>query len=215
MSSVFTSLQIRKSDLARYSLSRGAFETLNGLGEFVRGRTLAAIDKLTGSGNDESRSRHTSLLDRSRTQVETGMAHMYGYADPEVYRDELRRLSNPATGAPGNGHTTETGPGRGSAREGEGVYDEHGGRPGGQDFEQQQSADNRNTQIGPPDDRRGGSPQNRTPQNAGSEVGWTSISQAASLTPTQLRTKRDFLPEVPPRSQGQSAGDDQHEQMHQ
>lgn len=177
---------------------KGAFETIQGLGEFFRGRTLEAIDKFTKSGSDASRSRNTSLLDRGRTQVETGMAHMYGYADPEVYRDELRHLSNTAAGAPGSGHTTETGPGSGYASEREGVYDDRAGRPGGQDFSQQQPANNRNTQIGSPDDRRGGSPQNRTPQNAGSEQ----------------RTKRDFLPEIPPRSQGKSAGDDQYEQMH-
>jgi hypothetical protein len=164
------------------------------------------------------------------------MAHMYGYADPNVYRNELSRMTNSTTGTSGN-HTTGTGPGTGYMRaedgygHGDGVgggvdggaggygthngYDTGYGRSGVQGFEQQQPPMNRNTQMGPDTDGMGGLSPNRGPQNVGSEAGWTSMSQAGTLTPTQQRIKRDFPPELPPRSQAQPADNDQRGQMYQ
>src|SRR5579872_4170393 len=137
-----------------FGYRRGAFETVHGVGENIRGRTLKAIDDVTTSGPPNPNSRHAALIDRGRTEAEIGMAHMYGYADPKVYRDELARLSDNT----GNGHATGTGPGRDYVRAGEDDYhcrngsvdggvargtdgyntDDKLGRPGGQDFVQQQ-----------------------------------------------------------------------------
>ena len=98
-------------------LNRGVFETAHGIGENVRGRTLGAIDSLTKSGSPESTSRNTSMADRGRMEAETGMAHIYGYPDPNaenVSHNEPGRLpKSTTTGTPGNGHTTGTEPGTG------------------------------------------------------------------------------------------------------
>jgi len=197
---------------------KGVFETAHGVGDNIRGRTLGAIDDLTFSSSSESKSRHTSLADRGRTEAETGMAHMYGYADPDVYRQELSRMPN-STGTFGNGHTTGTGPGTGDVRAGQdnhygrdgrmdggvgkgtGGYgtDDGYGQPGVQGFEQQQPPIDRNTQMGPVAEGGGGLSPNRAPQNAGSEQ----------------RIKRDFPPGLPPRRQAQTTGDDQHGQTYQ
>ena len=175
---------------------RGVFETAHGVGDNVRGRTLGSIDSLT-FGSAESKSQHASLADRGRTEAETGMAHIYGYADPDVYRQELSRMPG-FTGTLGTGNTTGTGPGTGDVRAGQdGPYGRDGrvdggvgkgaggygtddgySQPGVQGLEQQQPAIDRNTQTGPVADGRGGLSPNRAPQNAGSEVGWTSVSQA-------------------------------------
>jgi hypothetical protein len=196
------------------------FETAHGIGENIRGRTLGAIDDVTKSGSDESRSLHASLVDRGRLEAETGMAHISGYADPDVYRDELARTSNSSARTFGNGHTPGRGPGRDYVRVEEDDYDGRNGRVDGgverghgtndgydrtgvRGFEQQNSAIDPNPQ-------RGDLSPNRGPQNAGSEAGWTSMSQAGSLTPTQQTMKRDFPPELPPRPQTQAADNNHH-----
>ena len=176
------SRSICKPEITRRVLgSRGVFETAHGIGENIRGRTLGAIDDVTSSGTNESKSRHTALADSGRMKAETGMAHIYGYADPDVYRGELGRVSN-QTGTSGSGHTTGTGPGRGYVGAGEDDYhgrsngvdggaDGYGpgdgkNRPSGQGFE--------NHQPGPASDHNGwgGSPPNLTSQKVGSEVGF-------------------------------------------
>jgi len=169
-------------------------------------------------------------------EVETGMARIYGYPDPNVgniSHNEPVRMPHPVTGNPGSDHTTGTGPGTDYIRTGENDYDHHDrnggagrGAPGygaddGYDqsgvrtFEDKQPAIDRNTEAGPdPSGRRSLSP-NRGPQSTGSEVGWTSKSQAGALTPIQQRMKRDFPPELPPRPQAQATDNDQHGQMYQ
>lgn len=197
-----------------FGCHRGVFETAHGIGENIRGRTLGAIDNVTNSGSAESKSHHVSLADRGRMEAETGMAHISGYSDPNVYRNELGHTSNSTPRTFGDGHATGMGPGTGYVRAEEDDYyggggrmdgaidrraSEGFGRPGVLGFEQKQPAIDRNNQD-PITDQSGGlsiSP-NRCPQNAGSEAGWTSMSQAAALTPTQQRIKRDFPPELPP-----------------
>ena len=164
-------------------------------------------------------------------EAETGIAHISGYADPNAYRGELGRISNSTTRTFRNGQTSGTWPGGGYVRTEEDDYyygrdgrgtggygaDDGYGRPGVQGFERQQPAIDRNTQMDPGVvDERGGLSPNRGPQNAGSEAGWTYMSQAGSLTPTQQRMKRDFPPDLPPRPQMNQAEDnDQHGQTYQ
>ena len=59
-------------------------------------------------------------------EAEMGMARIYGYADPGVYRDELR-VSNQA-GITGGGHTTGSALGRDYVGAGEDVYLGRSGR---------------------------------------------------------------------------------------
>ena len=215
--------------------NRGVFETAHGVSENFRGRTLGAIDNIAGSS--ESKSHHASLADRGRMEAETGMAHVSGYADPNAYRDELDRKSNSTTQTFGNDRATGTGHGRGYGRAeeednygrdsrvdggvgrgmgGYGRADDGRGRPMGvQGFEQQPlPAIDRNI-PGPVTDQKGRLSSNPNRQNASSEAGWTSISQAGSLTPTQQRMKRDFPPELPPRPQTQATDNDHHGQIYQ
>ena len=147
---------------------------------------------MTHSGSDDSRSRHATLAERGRLEAETGMAHLSGYADPDVYRAELNRTSNTTSQSIANGHATGTGPGRGyvraeeddyhgqHGREGGGVgrgtsvhgTDDGYGRPGGvRGFEQQCQPIDQNPQMGPVNDDKGGLSLNRNPQNVGSEAG--------------------------------------------
>jgi hypothetical protein len=193
------------------------------------------MDGMTSSGSDESKSHYISIADRGRTEAETGVAHMYGYADPNEYRDELSRMPNSTTGAFRSGHTTETGPGKSYVRAGQDEYygrngrmdggverevggygrDDGRGRPGGaQGFEQPPPAIDGNKQGDPGvTDGRDGLHPTRTPQNT--EAGWTSMSQAGSLTPAQQRMKRDFPPELPSRSQAQTVDDNRHGHIYQ
>lgn len=221
--------------LERY---RGVFQTVHGVGENIRGRTLGAIDDVTKSGSPESKSRYTSLADRGRMEVETGMARVYGYPDPNaanVLHNEPGRLppSNTAnTETFRSGHTTGadpgTGynPGTGYTRTGENDYDYRGrdggvssgaggygaddgyGQPGVQNFRNQQPAFDGNTGMGSLSPNRG-------PQSAGPEGGSSSTSQAGALTPPQQRVKGDAPPELPPRPQGQATNNDQRAQMYQ
>lgn len=184
------------------SRGRGVFETAHGIGENIRGRTLGAIDDVTHTGSTESKSHHASLADRGRLEAETGMAHISGYADPNVYyRSELDRMSNPAARTIGNDHTTGTGPGRGYVRaEEEDYYGQHDRADGGvgrgrsgygtdhgyghrqagvRGFEHQRLPpvdQNPGQVMGPVDDDKGGLSPNRNHQNTGSEAGWTSMS---------------------------------------
>ena len=176
------------------------------------------------------------MADRGRMETETGMAHIYGYADPNtgnVSHNEPGRIPQPTSGIPGSGHTTATGPGTslaehdddgrgdvgsgvGRQASGYGTTDDGSGRPGSaQNLEQQPTID-RNPEMGPSNDPRMGrlSP-NRGPPNAGPDAGWSPTSQAGGLTPSQQRVGRDFPPDLPPRPQGQAADNDQHGQMYQ
>lgn len=183
---------------------KGVFEAAHGVGENLRGRMLGAIDDVTHTASEKSRSHHTSLADRGRTEAETGIAHMYGYADPNVYRDELSRMQKSAAGT--SGRANGTAPGRGSMRE-DGYYGHDGrvddtkglggyetGQPGAQGFGQQQPQIDRNRPV---TNERGGDPPNNAPQN------------------NSERMKRDFAAELPPQPQAQAAGDGQHGQLYQ
>ena len=213
---------------------RGVFETAHGIGENIRGRTLGAIDNVTTSGPPKSNSRHSSLVDRGRMEVETGMAHIYGYPDPHAAnasRNEPGHLPQSNTGTFGNGHTAGTGPGTGYMRTGKNDYDPHGrgydvdgragggpggygtddeyGQPGAQNFERkQQPVIDGNRDMGSDPSGRDGLSPNRGPPNAGPEVSRSSMSLAGVLTPTQQRIKRDSPPELPPRPQAQATDND-------
>jgi len=219
---------------------RGVFEVAHGIGENIRGRVLGAIDGLASSGPPENNPRYSSMTDRGRMEVETGMAHIYGYPDPNaanVLHNEPGRPPQPNTGTFGGGRTTGTGPGTGYMRTGENDYDSYGhggdvkggvrrgangygtddgyGQPGAQNFERQHPAIDGNREMGPDPSGRGGLSPNRGPQNAGSEAGRPSTSQAGVLTPTQQKMKQDPPPELPPRPQAQAADNDQTTQMYQ
>jgi len=185
---------------------KGIFETAHGIGESIRGRMLGAIDDLTFSGSAESKSRHADLAHRGRTEAETGMAHIYGYADPNVYREELSRMPNSTTATFGSARTAGTGHGgpsqdgyysRGSRVDSEYGADDGHGQPAVQGYGQQQPAVDQNTQMGPAANGRGGL-FHRTPQNAGPE-----------------RMKRDIPPELPPKRQTQATDDNQRGQTYQ
>jgi len=142
------------------------------------------------------------MADYGRMEVETGMAHIYGYPDPNaenVSHNEPGPMPRPTTtGTFGSGHTTGTGPGTGPAEHdypghgdvGKGVEREAGGygaddgsgRPGTQNLEQQQPAiDQNNMEMGPSTDPRGGSlSPNRGPQRTGSGGGRSRTSQAGN-----------------------------------
>lgn len=193
---------------------------------------------MTLSGSPESKSRYASIADRGRMQAETGMAHVYGYPDPNAGNDphsKPGRMPQSTTGTSGSGHTTGTGPGTGSPRVGEDDYHGHDGRvdggvrreagghgtddgygqPGVQHSEHQQPAIDRNTEMGSGIDGRAGLSPARSPQNASSEAGRSPVSQAGALTRAQEKTERDPPPELPPRPQAQATDNDQHGQMYQ
>lgn len=210
---------------------KGVFQTVHGIGENVRGRTLEAIDNLTTSGPPGTgKSRHGSIADRGRMEVETGMAHIYGHPDPHagnVSRNEPGRIPEPVTGTFGNGHATGTGPGgMGHTDTGETDYERHGrgngdaegefgkgqsgsetsgryGRHGAQNHEDQPVID-RNTETGLDLGGRGDTSPNHGPQNP-SEGGWSSKPQTEAFTPTQQRMG----------PQTRAADNDQHKQMYQ
>ena len=171
-------------------------------------------------------------------EVETGMARVYGYPDPNAVNashNEPGRMPQSTNGTFGSGHATGTGPGTGyshveeddyhgggggvdgGARSGVGGHgkDDGYGQPGVQHSEHQQPAIDRNTEMGSGIDGRARLSSNHGPQNAGSETGWPPTSQAGALTPSQEKIGRDFPPEVPPRPQGQATDSDQHGQVHQ
>ena len=179
------------------------------------------------------------MADRGHMEAETGMSRIYGYPDPNTgnaFHNEPGRLpQSTTTGAFGSGHTTGTGPGtglpdqdyygrgdvgRGAGRDVSGYgADDGSGRPGAQNFEQQPAID-RNMEMRPSTDPRGGglSPNRGPPQTAGPEGGWSPTSQAGTLTPVKQRVGRDFPPELPPRPQAtqlQAADNDQRGQMYQ
>jgi len=215
---------------------RGVLETVHGLGENIRGRTLGAIDDLTSSGPPGSgKSRYASIVDRGRMEVETGIARIHGYPDPHagnVPHNEPGRMQmpHPTTGTSGSGHTTGTGPGGTGA--GENDYDYHGrggdvdggvgkganeygaddgyGRPGVRNTEGQQPGIDPSTEMGPDPGRRGNlSPNRDPPHSVDSGAGPSSVLRAG--TPTQQKTRQDFpSEELPPRPQGQATDNDQH-----
>jgi len=216
---------------------KGVFETAHGIGENVRGRTLGAIDGMTGSGTSGN-THHTSMADRGRMEVETGMARIYGHPDPNAgnaFHNEPSRLPQPTTtGTFGSSHTTGPGPGTGITEDdyygpsgvgkdtgieasGYGAND-GGARPGPQTVQQQPAID-RNAETGPnPDPARGSlSPNRGPPRGASYGAGNRSpTSQAGTLNPVKQRVGQDFPPELPPRSQAQEATDnDQPGQMYQ
>ena len=231
----FRSLTSNYLNFERY---RGVFETTHGIGESVRGRALGAIDHLVGSS--ESKSRHSSIADRGRMEVETGMAHIYGYPDPNAanaLHNEPGRPSQSNTGAFGGGHTTATGPGAGYTRTVENDYDSYRrggdvdggvgrgtggygaddgyGQPGAQNFEHRQTTIDGKREMGPDPSGRGGLVPNRGPQNAGPEAGRPSMPQPEVVAPTQQKMKRDPPPELTPRAQAQATDNDQTAQMYQ
>ena len=194
------------------------------------------------SGPPESNSRYSSIADQGRMEVERGMARIHGYPDPNaanVLRNEPGHPPQPNTVTPGSGHTTGTGPGPGYMHTREKDYESYGrssdmnsgvGRgtggygaddgydqPGAQHFGRQQPAIDRDREMGPVDPSvNGGLSPNRGPQNAGSEVGRSSMSvQAAVLTSTKQMMKRDPPPELPPRPQARAADTDHTTQMYQ
>ena len=216
-----------------FECHRGVFETAHGIGENIRGRTLGAIDTVTHSGSSESKSRHSSMADRGRMEVETGMAHIYGYPDPNaanVLRNEPGRSPQSNAGTFGSGHTAGTSTGTGYTGTGENDYDsyERGddvgggvgrgtnryraddeyGPPGGHNFERQQPAIDGNKEMGPDPSWRGDLSPNRGPRNAESEASQSSMSQTEVLTPTQQMMKRGPPPELPPRAQVQATNND-------
>lgn len=168
----------------------------------------------------ERTSHYTSLAERGRMEAETGMAHIYGDPDPNMgkpFHEGPGRMPYPTTGAPRTGHTSETGPGMGPTLTGQrgdvdgrtvrggsgyGTDDRVGPSSGVQNVEQQPAIDRNTERVGP--NTGGGSlSPNRGPPNTGSEVGWSSTSQAGALTPNQQRMERDFPPDLPPRPQAQ------------
>jgi len=176
------------------------------------------------------------MADRGRMEVETGMAHIYGYPDPNaanVLRNEPVRSPQSTAGTFGSGHTTGTSTGTGYTATGENDYergddvgggvergtnryrtDDEYGQPGGQNFERQQPAIDGNKEKGPDPSWRDDLSPNRGPQNAESEVSQSSMSQIGVLTPTQ-QMKRGPPPELPPRAQAQATNDDHTTQMYQ
>jgi len=223
---------------------KGTVETIHGVGENIRGRTLGAIDDLTHSGTSESKSRYVSMAERGRMEVEMGMARIHGDPDPHGGKppnNEPGSLPHPVPGALGNEHATGTGPGTGYTQTGEhdyyaggggvdnevrsgangagrgtdgyGTNDGYGPAPG---VHNQQPAINRNTEMGPDPRESGGQFPNNASQNVGHEAGGpASRPQAGALTPPQQSMERDSPPGLPPRSQGQAIGNDQHGQTYQ
>ena len=215
---------------------RGVFETVHGIGENIRGRTLEAMDDVTKSGTPESKSRYATMADRGRMEAETGIARIHGHPDPhagKAFDNKPGSLPQPTTGIPGSGHTTGTGPGtgytgeqdyyRGGGGVGTGVgkvaggygTDDGYGPPGVRNPEHQQPAIDRSTGVGPHPDERVSQPPNRTFQNAGPEMDGSSRPQAGAPIPPQQRVGPDAPLEPLRRPQAQATGDDQHGQMYQ
>ena len=155
---------------------------------------------MSKSGTPQSSSHYTSMADRGRMQVETGMARIFGDPDPHagnVPHNEPGRVPQSTAGTFGSNHTTGTGPGTGftstvehnhygrgngvgngvgRGASGRGTDDEYG-QPGAQNLEQQPAID-RNTEMGPGAGGRGALSPNRRPQDADPEEVQSSTSQA-------------------------------------